>query len=179
MRATRLFGISLLLIACGGSPPERVEPAAASGPSRARVMVQAVRGERSLASVIDRDRGLVYALWQTDASDQDPRADEHGVIRQAERLCGAALDAAIARLDADLQRRDLDPTDEPSISCEGETCSHRALMEFDVTGEYVFVGDVLDRVVHVEGHLTEEATAAARRWVDAQLSALAGGTCAR
>lgn len=194
MRATLLCSISICLAACAGSAsrepiepvrgePPRNEPRGEPGPSLSRLMVEAVRGERSLASVVDRDRGLVYVLWQTDASDEDPRADEQGVIRQAERLCGEDLDAAIARLDADLQRRNQDPSDEPSISCVDETCSHRALMEFDVMGEYVFVRGaqpaVLDHVVHIEGHLTDEATSGARRWVDERLSELAGGSCAR
>lgn len=147
-----------------------------------RAMVQVVRGERSLASLVDRDRGLVYVLWQVDASDQDPRRDPDGVIREASRLCGAELDAALARLDADLQRRNRDPSDEPSIACEGPVCRHPALMEYDVEGEYVFhtvAPPVLDRVVRVEGHLDDAGEAAARRWVEAQLSALADGACAR
>lgn len=186
-RITIAFALGAVLTACGGgategaTAPERSTTTTASpSTSLQRVMVELRRGERSLASVVDRDRGLVHVLWLTDASDRDPRAGEDGVIRVATRLCGAELDAAVARFDADLQARNNDPLDEPVFDCAERTCTHRARMEYDFGGAYTFASaepPVLDRVVQIEGALLEARDAEARRWAAEQVERLAGGTC--
>lgn len=161
------------------SASEPTEQAEASGPL-SEVMAELVAGERSLASVVDRERGLVHVLWKTDPSDVDPRRDEDGIVQVAERLCGPALDEAIARFDEVLRARGDDPPEEPVFTCEGDTCRHPARMEFDVVGTYVFGAERpprLHEIVEIEGHLTDEARATAERWAEAQRARLEVGGC--
>lgn len=172
---------SVLLLACGAPRSSSAEPpAVAPEASLARVMVQLVRGDRSLASVIDRERGLVHVAVRSDATGDDPRRGADGVIRVAERYCGAALDEAIARFDRDLVARNVDPLDVPVFTCEGDTCRHRARMEYDVAGAYTFASidpPRLEHVVEIETAMNEPARAEAERWIATALARLEGGAC--
>ncbi len=141
-------------------------------------MVELVRGTRSIGPLVDRERGLVHVSVRADASGEDPRQGPDGLIRVAERYCGAALDEAIERFDRDLRARNIDPDEEPDFHCEGQVCRHPALMEYDVAGEYTFApGPRLVQVVQIETALDDEARNDAERWIEAQLARLEGGTC--
>lgn len=179
--------LSFLLAACGGAtadaPPRVVEPepvvapppeapvADAAKPALERV----VRGEASLGDLVDPARGVVHVMWATDASGQDPRADESGIIRVGERVCGAELTELITFLDRDLANR----TDAP-WDCADDTCEHPAAMEYDLAGRYRFerADPVhLISVVRVETGVTEPALTQARDFVRDQLATLENGTC--
>lgn len=187
---TRLVLFALVASSCGApqSEPRPSEAplseasdveAAASAPSLSDIMLELVRGSRSIASLVDRERGLVHVSVRSDPTGEDPRIGPDGLVRIAERYCGAALDEAVERLDRDLRARNPEPPDEPAFECEGRVCRHPALMEYDVSGAYTFAPDQarLLQVVQIETALSDEAQADAERWIETQLARLEGGRC--
>jgi len=127
---------------------------------------------------IDPARGVVFVVYATDASGEDPRADAQGMIRTASRACGAELDDALEHLGADIARRLEDEAWSDLVRCEGSTCSIPAMGEYDLTGALTFEDGALVSVVRIEGGpVTDELVAAGEAYAEAQLAELAGGRC--
>lgn len=165
-------------------PPAGSAPAAAAAaqPPTAAWMERVARGEVRLADLVDPERGLIVAGYYSDPSEQDPRADDEGMVRFAERVCGADADAAVARLAADLAARSKEPDEQPLFRCSGWVCTHRAAAEYDLDGRYRFVARGGERrlaaVVRIEGGpVTEEFVAEAEAWIEKRLPALEASGC--
>jgi hypothetical protein len=170
----------------GEAPSEAEAPEPAGGPLvDAERMARIADGHEPLRDFVVPARGLVYVLYATDASGEDPRADEDGIIRLAEHWCTEAeLSDGIDRLQRDLARRARDPIREPLFECVDDRCSHPAQMEYDVGGHYEFAriagfdGPALIAVEHVESaSMTEAFLEDAEVFVRDERAALAGATC--
>lgn len=121
---------------------------------------------------------MVFVVYASDPSDEDPRADEHGMIRTAARACGAALDAELERLAADIERRLDDEAWAAEVRCGGRSCSIPAMGEYDLSGSLTFEGGALVSVVRIEGGpVTEDFVTAGEEYAEARLAELAGGRC--
>tara|TARA_B100001750_G_scaffold132217_1_gene105082 strand:- start:616 stop:1113 length:498 start_codon:yes stop_codon:yes gene_type:complete len=130
----------------------------------AATMRRIAQGHVLLRDLVDPERGVVYVLYAEDASGEDPRADDDGIIRLAEHWCAAEeLDDHVDRLQRDLHRRIDDPIREPLFECADDHCDHPAQMEYDVEGHYEFArvegreGPTLIAVEQVEGAAMSEA----------------------
>jgi hypothetical protein len=196
-RASSSTGLLALAVAavtgCKSSPtpaapePEPSPAATDSGtieaaPPDAAWMTRVAAGEVPLGSLIDERRGLAYAAYYTDASDEDPAADAEGLVKVAERACGERLAALTAELTADLRRR-LEIEDPAPFRCQGWTCLHEAAGEYDLDGRYSFAaspdGTRLVAVARIEGGpVTEEFVAEGEQWVAEALAALEPPECA-
>lgn len=201
----RLSVVGLLLAACGGPSEPAEEPVAddpggealtepepetapeePTGPMvDAERMARIAAGHEPLRELVAPSRGLVYVLYASDASGEDPRADDDGTIRLAEHWCGEEeLADGIDRLQRDLARRMRDPIREPLFECVDDRCGHPAQMEYDVAGHYEFVrvdgfeGPALIAVEHVESAgMTDEFLAEAEVFVRDARATHAGATC--
>ncbi len=177
----------VFLVACGGASVEAPSPVVAPEPVVAPppeppvadaakpALERVVRGEASIGDLVDASQGVVHVIWATDASGLDPRADESGIIRLGERVCGAELAELVTYLDRDLGNR----TD-TTWDCADDSCEHPAAMEYDLSGRYRFErGDPvrLISVVRIETGVTEDALTQAREFVRDQLATLENGTC--
>lgn len=163
-----------------------VEPTEPAGPLMdAETMARVAEGHTPLRELVAPGRGLVYILYATDASGEDPRADDDGMIRLAEHWCpGAQLGDQVDRLQRDLARRMREPVREPLFECIDDRCEHPAQMEYDVTGHYEFArvdgfaGPALIAVEHVEGAgMSDAFLEDAEIFVRDQRAAHAGATC--
>ena len=149
----------------------------------AQRMASIAAGDPPLRELVDPAAGVIYIRYATDSSGEDPLADADGKIKIGERWCGAALDAGMTRLEADLRRRVEDPIQQPLFECEDLRCSHPAQMEYDVRGDYEMTRDsdgdlVLTAVEHVEAAgMTEEFRTQAQHFIRDQRAAMAGGGC--
>lgn len=170
----------------GGDAPAEPAPEPERGPLMdAEGMVQIAEGHRPLRELVAPSRGLLHVLYATDASGEDPRADEDGIIRLAEHWCpGEDLEDNVDRLQRDLARRIREPVREPLFECVDDRCEHPAQMEYDVAGHYEFArvegfdGPALIAVEHVESAgMTEAFLAEAEVFVRDQRAAHAGATC--
>jgi len=201
----RLSLLGFLLVACSGSsepaegqpvadpggeapaePAPEPAPEEPAGPAvDAERMARIADGHEPLRDFVAPGRGLVYILYASDASDEDPRADDDGIIRLAEHWCpGEALADGVDRLQRDLARRARDPVREPLFECVDDRCAHPAQMEYDVRGHYEFArvdgfeGPALIAVEHVEGAgMTDEFLAEAEVFVRDARATHAGATC--
>lgn len=162
--------------------PEPTTPKSLSRVSVA-LMEALVSGERPQSAFLDPRRGLVVVEVGEDASGEDPRAGEDGVVRTATHSCGDEATAALEALRADLAMRMEQAGEGGVFTCKSASCTHPALMEYDKTGEYVFrsarKGLVLDRVVRIEGNMSEAWTSEARAWADEQLKQLRMERCGK
>jgi len=172
--------------AAAETPAEPAEPQPAAGPLvDAEQMARIAEGHRPLEALVAPSRGLVYVLYATDASGEDPRADDDGMIRLAEHWCTSEeLTDNVDRLQRDLARRMRDRVREPLFECVDDRCEHPAQMEYDVAGHYEFApvegfeGPALIAVEHVESAgMTEDFLAEAEIFVRDQRAAHAGATC--
>ncbi len=191
----------VLLVACPAPEPEPgpdpVEPVGGEAPVSqgdpeptgplmdAEGMARIAEGHRPLRELVAPSRGVVYVLYATDASGEDPRADDDGIIRLAEHWCpGEQLDDNVDRLQRDLARRMREPIREPLFECVDDRCEHPAQMEYDVAGDYEFAavdgfdGPALIAVEHVEAAgMSEAFVAEAEVFVRDQRATHAGATC--
>ncbi len=205
LSAPSAFAVLSLTLACGGASAEPAgvgEPVAeapvaerpaessseepASGPLvSADRMARIAAGHEPLRELVAPSRGVIYVLYATDASGEDPRADDDGIIRLAEHWCSdEQLTDGIDRLQRDLARRIREPIREPLFECVDDRCGHPAQMEYDVAGHYEFArvdgfdGPALIAVEHVESaSMTERFLADAEDFVRDERAALAGATC--
>ncbi|MCA9546932.1 MAG: hypothetical protein KC613_21165 [Myxococcales bacterium] len=183
--------LALALIGCGGAPGVPSAPAPASRSATVRVPPPVpidARLVRRLASMpnavkaaVDPRVGVLWIQVYTDTAGDDPHAGPDGVVRTAERLCGAALTPRLATLQRDLKARHGEGID-PQVTCDDPVCRYPAQMEYDLAGQLTFahapVGPRLVQVVQVEGGpVTPEFTSAAYAWAGQQIRALAGGRC--
>ena len=193
--STDLLALAVLAAAAGckssptpAAPEPDPSPAASDGaiteaaPPDAAWMTRVAAGEVPLGSLIDERRGLAYAAYYTDASDENPAADAEGLVKVAERACGERLAELTADLTADLRRR-LAIEDPTPFRCQGWMCLHEAAGEYDFDGRYTFAaspeGTRLVAVARIEGGpVTEEFVAAGEKWVAEALAALEPQECA-
>ncbi|MCB9595442.1 MAG: hypothetical protein H6719_22165 [Sandaracinaceae bacterium] len=165
-------------VGCGAAEPAAEQPTAveeAPEPPALAWLEALGRGDRAR---VDLARGVVFVTYASDASGEDPDADEDGTIRTARRLCGPELDAALTQLAADITRRVEDDVFGPMMACADATCSFPAMGEYDTTGDLGFEGGVLQTVVRIEGGpVGEEFRAEGARWADDATARLAGGRC--
>lgn len=118
----------------------------------------------AFGEVLDQKKGLIYVEYRTDPTGEDPAADANGVIKKGVHLCGAPLAFTMAVLKNDLQWR-YDNADlfdlGDVVTCTGkdnrDTCSHGAVAEFDVTGDYTFESGKLRYIVRIEGATVAES----------------------
>lgn len=142
------------------------------------------RSRGAWSRVVDPARGLVVVEYREDASGEDPRANHDGIIARGEHLCGVALEAELDRTQRELALRleQRMPEEGPLFACEGLICSHRAMMEYDHGGEYVFVlndgGPKLHQIVRIEGAgMTRAFEDAAKAFALAELARMEGMRC--
>lgn len=195
-----LLAALMWALACGGGPapapaPAPVAPAppGGEGPTGALevdrrptpdLMRRLASGEEDFARYVESERGVSFLEYYEDASGEDARAGEDGVVRVAERLCGEALSTRLRGLREDLARRVVDTGDDALFNCTEAGCFHPARGEYDLDGRFEFRDDpdgglVLERVVRVEGGpVTEEFVEAAEAWVEQEVVRLAEEGCA-
>jgi hypothetical protein len=172
-----------LVAACGPAssptPPANTTPRAdkpeIAEPTPA-LMLQIASGELPLESLIDRQRGLRVAEYYSDPSGTE--GDAEGMVKRAERACGAELDETIKRTEVALaQRREIG---ELTFSCEGWSCRREAPGEFELETRFRFDGSgaklVLVELILIEGGpVTEEFVREAEAWTEAELDKLEPG----
>lgn len=181
---TRLSCVLVALAACGGSAPpveHRAAPAdpepAAVAPPTPALMARIAAGELALRSLVDPSAGLLYAGYYTDPSEQDPRADDTGLVKIAERACGDRLDALVDALGKQTAAVDGVPW-----RCAGWVCRRDAPGEYTLDERWRFAGEAgalrLVEVVNIEGGpVTEDFVREGEAWTAAALEALGPGSC--
>ena len=141
-------------------------------------MERMARDVASFRAAMHPDRGLLLVEYFSDASGEDPDADENGTVARARRLCGTTLDDYLARAQRDLHHRLNDADARATVTCEPPMCSFAAMVEFDLAGELRFGDGYLDSIVRVESAgVSESFLAAARAHVTASLGSHASGRC--
>lgn len=181
-----------LAAACGPKrePPVEHEPAAEPAaelrPSEAVTIEPLVRdlasGKASFVDHIDSETGVVFYQYFTDPTEQDPRADESGLVAVAERLCSAALADRLAALKRNLAAKLADGA-EPE--CSQKSCMLGADAEYELGATLVFEIEGKDRAVlaavaEVEGGpVTDEFRQQANDWLAHEEAKQFGGRCAK
>lgn len=161
-------------LGCGGGPAPRPVEREVSPPRQPiDVVGDLMRGANPRSDAVDPARGVVFAEYYTDPSEQDPRAGEDGLVRVAARLCGAELAARLERFRGELSRHT------ETTVCAETYCTYQAAGEYDLDARLEFApGPVLESVVLIEGGpVTEEFTTEARDWARRELARLAKGSC--
>jgi hypothetical protein len=170
MKRALLFLVgAVVLLAC--VTPDRFKEWALSTPA--------------FSGAIDAKKGVIYIEYRTDPSGEDPNADANGIIKKGVHLCGNGLAFTLAVLKNDLKWR-YDNADlfglGDVITCKSQdkrdTCSHGAVAEFDVTGDYTFENDKLRYIVRIEGGtISEEFRQEGRIYGLQKIAALMNKTC--
>lgn len=162
--------LGVLLVACHG-PTSSTTPGATPDDPYA-MLASVARGERDLLSLTQDGSGFVYAVNREDATGEDPRRNDEGVIRFTTRVCtpgdvSSGLAVRVRDHIADLYEG-------VPLTCTGLVCEARGPMEFATTVRFVFAHDaggrlVLRAVYEVEDVATIEQIAA-QRWQEAEQS---------
>ncbi|MEZ4241637.1 MAG: hypothetical protein R3F59_36915 [Myxococcota bacterium] len=136
-------------------------------------------GKLPRGKVVDPQQGVVFTSVGSDARGDDPRADEHGVVREAVLACGDDLASRYDALTEDVRGR---LGEGLAVDCEGMVCRFPARMEYDRGGKLTFRkeggGLVLVAVERIEGGpVSADFTREAEAWSGEQVAALSAEGC--
>lgn len=168
MSTRHLLALALLIVGCH-RPAATTTPAATAEDPYA-LLSSVARGERDLLSLTEAGRGFAYTVYREDATGEDPRADEEGVIRFTVRVC--APGDVVSGLGIRIRDHVRDLYEGVPLTCAGLVCDARGPMEFATSLRFVFAQAeggalVLRSVFEVEDVATIEQIAA-QRWQEAE-----------
>lgn len=147
-----------------------------------QLMNQFSSGDRLLTESTDPTSGVIFIRYFIDESGETPEADEEGVVRIVENLCGAELNGRLEELQHDLLRRSQDQDAQTMFACSDLSCSHGPERE-NITGRYTFIQRspqdyVLASVVHIESR-NEDFIREAEAWAEIQIQIMEDRSCGR
>lgn len=168
MSTRHALALAVLLAGCH-------RPAAATTPDVAAedpyaLLASVARGERDVLSLTEAGAGFAYTVYREDATGEDPRANDEGVIRFTVRVC--APGDVVSGLGGRVRDHVADLYEGVPLTCAGLVCDARGPMEFATSLRFVFAHGrggalVLRSVFEVEDVATIEQIAA-ERWQAAE-----------
>ncbi len=178
-RLTRRTGPALLpmLLVCSACAHGPAPTATTAAETPASLLEDVAHGRRTLLSLGAPREGFGYVLHRTDPSDEDPRRDEEGRIRFAQRVCSAEQVRELG-IERSLALHYEPEFDYVPVVCDGLICNAGGPMEYATSLRFVFergrTGSLLLRTVYeVEDvAILDEFVHQAWNWAEAQAEEL-------